>query len=151
MGIKSIRAGGQTGVDRAALDAALELGVPCCGWCPKGRLAEDGPIDGRYPLTETPTAAYAERTEWNVRDSDGTLVLTWGTPTGGTEETVEFAFAMGKPCHLVDLERSLDTNLTREWIETKNIEELNVAGPRGSKHPEVYARALAFMRALLEG
>ena len=71
-----IISGGQTGVDRAALDVALELGLPCGGWCPRGRRAEDGPIDPRYPLTETPWDGYPQRTEWNVRDADGTLILT---------------------------------------------------------------------------
>src|SRR5262245_51361441 len=73
--ISKIVSGGQTGVDRAALDVALELGIPCGGWCPKGRLAEDGPIPERYPLKETTLRVYPQRTEWNVRDSDGTLVL----------------------------------------------------------------------------
>ena len=70
-----IVSGGQTGVDRAALDAALALGMRCGGWCPAGRWAEDGPIDPRYPLRETPSGDPAQRTEWNVRDSDATLIL----------------------------------------------------------------------------
>ena len=74
--LTKIVSGGQTGVDRAALDSALELGFPCGGWCPKGRKAKDGPPAVRYPLTETPTGNCAERTKWNVRDSDGTLLLT---------------------------------------------------------------------------
>lgn len=81
--IAEIRSGGQTGVDRAALNVAIRLGIPCGGWCPQGRLAEDGRIPLCYPLRETPTAEYAERTMWNVRDSDGTLILTWGEPAGG--------------------------------------------------------------------
>ena len=79
-----IVSGGQTGVDRAALDVALELSIPCGGWCPKGRKAEDGALPARYPLKETPSEEYAQRTTWNVRDSDGTLILTHGAPTGGT-------------------------------------------------------------------
>jgi predicted Rossmann-fold nucleotide-binding protein len=79
--IPRLVSGGQTGVDRAALDVALELGVPCGGWCPKGRRAEDGRIPDCYPLTETRTGDYATRTRWNVRDSDFTLVLSWGEPT----------------------------------------------------------------------
>ena len=68
-------------MDRAALDAALALGLPCGGWCPRGRLAEDGPIDPRYPLRETPSGDYRQRTEWNGRDADGTLRLTpYGAP-----------------------------------------------------------------------
>lgn len=99
-----IVSGGQTGVDRAALDTALELGLPCGGRCPRGRKAEDGPIPARYPLTETSSAEYAQRTEWNVRDSDGTLVLTRGQPTGGTALTIELAERLGKPYLVVDLE-----------------------------------------------
>src|SRR6516162_5915243 len=98
--ISKVVSGGQTGVDRAALDIALELGVPCGGWCPKGRLAEDGVIPDRCPLTETPTKRYPQRTEWNVRDSDATLILAAGKPTVGTKLTVEVCRRLGKP-HLV--------------------------------------------------
>src|SRR5438876_4889366 len=87
----NIVSGGQTGVDRAALDVALELGIPCGGWCPKGRRAEDGRIPLRYPLEETTLNIYPQRTEWNVRDSDGTLVLTTGRPEGGSALTNELA------------------------------------------------------------
>src|SRR5438445_1429872 len=95
---EKVISGGQTGVDRAALDVALELGVPAGGWCPKGRKAEDGSLAPRYPLTETPSEEYWQRTEWNVRDSDGTLVLTRGAPTEGTAYTIEVAKKLGKPC-----------------------------------------------------
>mgnify|MGYP006174065873 CR=1 FL=1 len=83
-----IISGGQTGVDRAALDAAMAAQYPVGGWCPQGRRAEDGPIPRDYPLRETPSAEYAQRTLWNVRDSDATLVLTPGPITGGTRWTV---------------------------------------------------------------
>ena len=89
--LSRIISGGQTGVDRAALDAALEYNFPCGGWCPKGRLAEDGIISQKYPLKETESSEYEVRTKLNVRGSDGTLILTWGKPTGGTTLTVEFA------------------------------------------------------------
>src|SRR2546428_11872569 len=82
--IKKIISGGQTGVDRAALDVALELGIACGGWCPKGRRAEDGAGDRRYTLTVTPREEYPQRTEWNVRDSDGALVMLSGPANGGT-------------------------------------------------------------------
>src|SRR5207249_3308487 len=84
------------GVDRSALDVALELGMPAGGWCPKGRKAEDGSLSSRYPLTETPSEQYWQRTEWNVRDSDGTLVLTRGAPAEGTAYTIEVARKSGK-------------------------------------------------------
>src|SRR2546427_6307764 len=95
---EKVISGGQTGVDRAALDVALELGVPAGGWCPKGRKAEDGSLAPRYPLTETPSEGYWQRTEWNVRDSDGTLVLTRRAPTEGAAYTNEVAKKPGKPC-----------------------------------------------------
>ena len=127
-----IISGGQTGVDRAALDAALELGIPCGGWCPKGRKAEDGPIPERYPLKETDSSSYPVRTEMNVRDSDGTLILTWGRPTGGTALTIRLARRHGKPCLVVDLKKPPDPSSLRAWLEKKQIGVLNVAGPRES-------------------
>ena len=87
MRVERIVSGGQTGVDRAALDVAIELGVPCGGWCPRGRKAEDGPIAARYPLRETNSVSYRVRTERNVRESDGVLILTWGPPREGTALT----------------------------------------------------------------
>src|SRR5262249_43447288 len=101
--IARLVSGGQTCVDQAALDAALELGVPCGGWCPKGRKAEDGAVPDRHPLTETPSACYAERTRWNVRDADATLILSWGKPTGGTRLTVTECVKAGKPHLVIDL------------------------------------------------
>src|SRR5437870_9182944 len=101
--LTKIISGGQTGVDRAALDVALELGLPCGGWCPKRRRAEDGPIPERYPLTETSSRAYPQRTRCNVLDSDGTLILTRGRPTGGTALTIQIAAESGKPYFVVDL------------------------------------------------
>src|SRR5947209_13063019 len=95
--VAKIVSGGQTGVDRAALDVALELGLPCGGWCPRGRRAEDGPLPARYPLTETSWEGYPQRTRWNVRDSDGTLILTRGQPDRGTALTIKLAQRLGKP------------------------------------------------------
>lgn len=143
--LKKVVSGGQTGVDRAALDAALELKIPCGGWCPKGRLAEDGPLPARYPLTETPTPEYAQRTEWNVRDSDGTLVLTFGEPTGGTAQTVDVAKRLKKPHLILDLTESPSAQGVHAWALAHAIVVLNVAGPRESKCPGIYARALRFL------
>ena len=147
--IEKIISGGQTGVDRAALDAALELGIPCGGWCPKGRRAEDGVIPSKYPLEETSSPDYPQRTEFNVQDSDGTLILTWGPPMGGTLLTLKLARKHRKPCRLVDLAEGLDVSSVREWLSKSGIETLNVAGPRESEAPGIYEQALDFLRKAL--
>ena len=147
--IERIVSGGQTGVDRAALDVALSLGLPCGGWCPKGRKAEDGVLDGRYPLRETPAEDYAQRTTWNVRDSDGTLIMTFGEPTGGTAQTVDDAGRLKKPCLVIDLDRPPNFQVVLDWIRTHRIRTLNVAGPRESKCPGIYRAASGFLRELL--
>src|SRR5687768_4395889 len=99
----TIVSGGQTGVDRAALDAAMALGLPVAGWCPAGRWAEDGPIPARYPLTETPSADPAQRTEWNVRDSDATLLLGDGNrPSPGVDLTARCISRLEKDAFAAD-------------------------------------------------
>jgi hypothetical protein len=97
--------GGQTGVDRGALDAALALQVECGGWCPEGRLAEDGIIPKRYPVMELANGGYPERTARNVADSDGTLVIANGKPIGGTRETVDCCIEMRKPYLVIECAR----------------------------------------------
>ena len=154
--ISQLVSGGQTGVDRAALDVALELGIACGGWCPKGRRAEDGAVPNRYPLTETPSGEYAQRTTWNVRDSDGTLVLAGGQTAGGTLLTVEACRDAGKPCLVIDLadEEALPAAVraVREWIALSLPGGvLNVAGPRATEAPGVYERARVFLLAVLGG
>jgi hypothetical protein len=144
-----IVSGGQTGVDRAALDTALALGLPCGGWCPRGRRAEDGPLPARYPLRETPSASYRERTEWNVRDSDGTLVLHRGRLRGGTALTVRLAHAQGRPALTVDLAKVPSAPSVREWISRERIRRLNVAGPRESEHPGIHAETARFLSEVL--
>lgn len=128
---------------------ALELGLPCGGWCPAGRRAEDGRIPARYPLTETEAPAYAVRTEANVRDSDGTLVLSVGPPTGGTALTCRLARRLQQPLLALDLEDQPSPEAVRAWIAAEGIETLNVAGPRASTTPGVGERAAAFLRAVL--
>ena len=147
--IRKIISGGQTGADRAALDLASELGLPCGGWCPKDRKAEDGPIEARYPLKETPSADYAVRTEWNVRDSDGTLVFTQGELTGGTAQTVEMAARLRKPCLVLDLAKQADVSAVHAWAREHRIGVLNIAGPRESKSPGIYAQTAHVLRELL--
>jgi hypothetical protein len=141
-----IVSGGQTGVDRAALDVALERGIPCGGWCPKGRKAEDGPLAARYPLKETPDEDYVQRTTWNVRDSDGTLILTHGEPEGGTAQTVADAKRLGKPCLVIDLSAHPSVLVVQRWAQDHGIRLVNVAGPRESKCPGVYTEARHFLR-----
>ena len=147
--IERILSGGQTGVDRAALDVALSMGLACGGWCPKGRRAEDGALALRYPLQETPSEEYAERTTWNVRDSDGTLVLTKGTPTGGTAFTLQTAVQLGKPCLVMDLRKAPSPSTVHRWLTRHRIRVLNVAGPRESVSPGITQEAEAFLRAVL--
>jgi Circularly permutated YpsA SLOG family len=145
-----IVSGGQTGVDRAALDAALELGLLCGGWCPQGRRAEDGPLHARYPLTETPADEYAQRTEWNVRDSDGTLILHRGSPEGGTALTIELAKRMQKPCLEVNLNDRPRIKPVRSWLKANRVGILNVAGPRESQNSGIYQQAVKFLRKVLK-
>ncbi len=143
--------GGQTGVDRAALDAAAAAGLPVGGYCPRGRIAEDGAIPARYPLVETPSADYTQRTEWNVREGDGTLILTRGAPSGGTAFTLELARRLGRPALVLDLAERPDPAAARAFCADHAIGTLNVAGPRESGAPGIYAEARAFMDALFSG
>jgi len=143
---RKIISGGQTGVDRAALDIALECGIPCGGWCPKGRRAEDGVIAARYPLTESTKEEYPQRTEWNVRDSDGTLVLTRGQAKGGTALTIALAERSGKPWLVLDLTARPDPAAVRNWANKNHIDALNVAGPREGENPGIYEEAAEFLR-----
>ena len=129
--------GGQTGADSAALDWAIANGIPHDGWCPQGRRAEDGVIDGRYQLTETPSKDYEQRTEWNVRDSDGTLIISLKPElSSGSQRTLEIARQLGKPClHLHPV--NMQPSAIRDFIERHAIRALNVAGPRESSQPGI--------------
>jgi hypothetical protein len=147
--VLTILSGGQTGVDRAALDVALALGIPCGGWCPAGREAEDGPIPDRYPLNETPSADPAHRTERNVRDSDGTMILATTDPSPGTELTRDLAQRLRRPLYLWHPTSPADVGHFRRWLQVYRIRTLNVAGPRESESPGVYAAARALLHTLL--
>ena len=133
-----IVSGGQTGADRAALDWALAHDVECGGWCPKGRKAEDGPIDLKYPLKETPSVAYVQRTEWNVRDSDATVLFSIEpTLTGGSLKTMDFARQHKKPRLHLCAGDNVAADKLKAFIEEHHVKVLNVAGPRASKEPKV--------------
>jgi hypothetical protein len=144
-GFLKIVSGGQTGVDRAALDIALELGIPCGGWCPKGRIAEDGPIDPIYPLIETDSPGYFERTEKNVVDSDGTLVLNRGPLNGGTALTIEYLEKHRKPYRVIDMGNGTHPQEVILWLRSQRVQVLNVAGPRESKCPGIYQDSKVFL------
>jgi len=139
--LERIVSGGQTGVDRAALDVALRLGIPCGGWCPRGRRAEDGRIPDRYPLHETPSADYAQRTEWNVRDSDATLILFRGRLTGGSALTSRLAEKYRRPCLEVDLASPSEARAIRAWLRGNGVRVVNVAGPRATLDQDLTAPA----------
>lgn len=146
---QKVISGGQTGVDRAALDAAFACGIPVGGWCPKGRRAEDGFVPPRYPLEETPSSAYVQRTTWNVRDSDATLVLILGALEGGSRRTTEIAAKLGKPWRVVDLDLYAAPDTVADFIDAGRVAILNVAGPRESGRPGIHQRAYScLMHAL---
>lgn len=139
--------GGQSGVDRACLDVAMSLGIPCGGWCPQGRLAEDGVLPERYPLTETESPDPSQRTEFNVRDSDATLVLWDGRGTDGTRLTVECANRYNRPL-LCMSPSQFDRKSFEDWVERVNPRVLNIAGPRESTQPGVYQETYTLLMAL---
>ena len=147
----TIISGGQTGVDRGALDAAIALDVPHGGRCPRGRLAEDGRIPARYRLTESESPLYRVRTEENVLDGDATLILARGPLTGGTRLTRNLARKHGKPCLVVDLARDADLEAVRAWLAAHAVSKLNVAGPRESQSPGIAGQARQLLRDLLSG
>ena len=152
MALRKIVTGGQTGVDRGALDAALELGFPCGGWCPSGRQAEDGIISERYPLAELPEGGYRERTLRNVLDSDGTAIIYFGRIEGGTAATLAFCIQYRKPYKLLDaslIDARHAANALAEWVKLKSIADLNIAGPRLSTAPRAEDYARRVIRTLL--
>jgi hypothetical protein len=148
-----IISGGQTGVDRGALDAALKHGIDCGGWCPAGRLDEFGKIPDRYPLKELERGGLAERTLQNVKDADGTVVIYLDEPSGGTDQTVRFCIERRQPHQLIDAAKvSEDTaaSVIRDFVHEHKIDILNVAGPRQSEWPDGYEYALHALKLFLQ-
>jgi hypothetical protein len=148
--IKKIISGGQTGADRAALDAAIKLSLAHGGWIPKGRLTESGPLPPQYQLRETRSSSYAERTEKNVLEADGTMILSHGPLTGGSEYTREMAVKHRRPWIHIDLENNSPfhaATMINKWILGNKIEVLNVAGPRASKDPKIYNDTLGIIES----
>ncbi len=141
--IKKIISGGQTGADQAALDVAIKLDIPHCGWIPKGRKTEAGPLPDKYKLKEMPTTSYPERTEQNVIDSDGTVIISHGKLTGGSKLTDKLAEKHLRPCLHIDLNKTatfMAATIINTWIDLHKIKTLNVAGPRASKDPKIYQK-----------
>jgi len=140
VGLKII-SGGQSGADRAALDAALKMNIPCGGWCPEDRAAEDGPIDAKYPLTPAPGAGHRERTRLNVRDSDGTVIFSFGPLRGGSLSTLQECRELKKP-HLVIDGHEISTEdaakSLSDLVQNRGIRVLNVAGLRTSEDARIY-------------
>ena len=149
-----IISGGQTGVDRAALNAALDAGVPCGGWCPADRMAEDGVIPDHYPLQPLPGGGNDDRTRRNVQDSDGTVIFTFGEPTGGADATRRAAVELNKPLLVIDTrttEPHAAVQQIRLFLEPHaDLHTLNIAGPRASEQPAIGAFVYRCMKALLK-
>lgn len=151
----TIISGGQTGVDRGALDGALVKGAPCCGWCPEGRLAEDGVLAEKYPLTELPNSGYRARTRKNVEDSDATVIVYWDLIVlrGGTELTLATCIKKHRPYVLIDAselrpERSAEK--LAQFVCKNAIQRLNFAGPRGSGVPEAHSYTQSMVEQLID-
>ncbi|RIB19850.1 molybdenum cofactor carrier [Gigaspora rosea] len=154
-----IRSGGQTGVDRGTLDAAMDFNeanpnvIKITGWCPLGRKAEDGPIHKRYPLSETTTDDYSQRTEQNIRDSTGTLILllNQNNSDNGTNYTIEKANEFNKPLETIYFSGDRQNNIDQilNWLKENQIRHLNVGGPRESNAPGIYDQTHIFILDLL--
>lgn len=149
--LNKIISGAQTGVDRAALDVSIALSIPCGGWCPADRSAQDGIIPAHYPIQPLTSGGLRKRTQWNVRDSDGTLIVSTGPLTGGSLLTHNLAHMHHKPCFVVDLDSftSTTTDDVWRWIESSKIETLNIAGPSEATSPGIYERSFSYLQELL--
>jgi hypothetical protein len=150
--LEKIISGGQTGADRAALDFAIAQNIPYGGWVPKGRKTEDGTLPEKYRLQEMPTPEYSKRTEKNVLDSDGTVIVSHGFLTGGSALTREFAIQHQKPWIHIDLMKLSLKDASKAlivWLKENNIQVLNVAGPKAGKDPRIYEATLNLLKNVL--
>ena len=147
--VSKIISGGQTGADRAALDAAIDLHIPHGGWVPLGRKAEDGKVPEKYQVQEIETESYSERTEQNIIDSDGTLILSHGQLMGNSALTARLAKKQSRPCLHIDLNKTNAFKAAQDinrWIQESGMKVLNVAGPRASEDPEIYDDAYKVLK-----
>lgn len=150
--LKKIISGGQTGADQAALDAAIEFGIPHGGWVPRGRMTEDGRLPDIYRLQEISSISYDQRAEMNIVDSDGTLVVSHGKLTDEPALTQRLAYKHRKPCLCVDIagfDTATASGIIFSWIEAREIRTLNVTGPRASKDPKIYPETKALIEAVI--
>ena len=147
--VTKIISGAQTGADRAALDFAIDNEIPHGGWIPKGRKAEDGAVTAKYNVQETNSKDYRQRTELNIKDSDGTLIVSHGNLTGGSALTQKLAKKHSKPCLHIDLSSQAEIAASEDalnWIKSNEIEVLNIAGSRASKDPKIYDATISLLK-----
>lgn len=152
MTLTTIISGGQTGADRAALDAAIKSDFPCGGWCPPGRRVEDGPLPAKYPLRELGSGGYRKRTIKNIQDTDGTAIFYFNQVTGGTQLTLVQCIQLRKPYQLIDaaeLSSERASVIIRRFTEQFDIAALNVAGPSEGRTPGTYGYVRAVIQSLL--
>jgi len=150
--IIKIISGGQTGADQAALDAAIVTGTPHGGWMPEGRLTEKGPLSKKYDMEEMIGCGYSERTEKNVVESDGTMIISYGKLTGGSGYTMAMARNHNKPCLHIDLNNQSMSDAVEcilAWLRKHMIQVLNVAGSRASKDEKIYRAVFSLMEEVV--
>ena len=150
--LSKIVSGGQTGADQAGLDVAIKYGIPHGGWIPKGRMTEAGPLSEKYQLQEMTTKSYPKRTERNILDTDGTLIVSHGRLTGGSKLTADLATKHNKPFLHLDFKANSMTYCARllaSWVTDSGIKVLNVAGSRASKDPEIYGATVKLLESVL--
>jgi hypothetical protein len=148
--IIKITSAGQTGAERAALDVALENDIACGGWCANGRQVEDGPLDPRYPLVEIESASQSRLIEANVRDAEGTLLLSWGPMGPGAVKTAAIAARLKRPLLMLDMTDASDrVEKVIAWATRFNLRVLHVTGSRASEVPQAYAQAKQLLLAVL--